>query len=584
MENYSGYTFNKSNIIKDINQNLLGGVVYSFVEYRETTISKYISNLPKIKAKSQTGRLLKEIFTNVDPIFIKNLIICQFLSILTFKGTNEEDKLSLLNVTLQLGRKTINKYLYTLILNSFKSKNNDLKSFKYSDALSEWKSKDENQVIYELLKDDTFVSKLGGMLIDILESSDMLVKRLVVISRVEKMWVLDVVNDDKLNNLSKRSIRVVPNKLPMICKPIDYTPNALGGFLLNDKRYQESLFVEKPVYGIASVVDPAKDKSFYHTINNISKTPFKINHILLDYITSHKGSHLLLDATKEHEYHNKDKRSKREDSVLKSYNSKVVLQEMILEIVDFYKNYSEIFFPVKLDHRGRLYPTPNYFNYQSNELSKALLLFAHPAVIARHDIESIKYLKAFGANCFGGNISKKSIYDKCAWVDKNSDNIVYYEDNILINKAQDKLLFLALVIEYKRYVHFLDSEKSSEFETYLPVQLDASCNGFQHMAMLSNERFLFEVLNLVISKDKHATINNIVSNQGDIEPKDFYNFILYKVTTKIQEQIDLGNIVDEKTKGNYERLSKFVWARNAIKKSIMTIPYNASARSMQMIY
>lgn len=56
---------------------------------------------------------------------------------------------------------------------------------------------------------------------------------------------------------------------------------------------------------------------------------------------------------------------------------------------------------------------------------------------------------------------------------------------------------------------------------------------------------------------------------------------MHKVTTKIQKQIDLGNIVDEKTKGNYESLSKFVWARNAIKKSIMTIPYNASARSMQ---
>lgn len=40
---------------------------------------------------------------------------------------------------------------------------------------------------------------------------------------------------------------------------------------------------------------------------------------------------------------------------------------------------------------------------------------------------------------------------------------------------------------------------------------------------------------------------------------------MHKVTTKIQKQIDLGNIVDEKTKGNYESLSKFVWARNAIK-------------------
>ena len=93
---------------------------------------------------------------------------------------------------------------------------------------------------------------------------------------------------------------IVPSKLPMICKPLDYTPDVLGGFLLNDKRYTEPLFIEKPVYGISSVVN-VEDNSIYQTINNISKTPFKINQMLLDYITSNIGSHLLLDPTKEHE-------------------------------------------------------------------------------------------------------------------------------------------------------------------------------------------------------------------------------------------------------------------------------------------
>lgn len=140
MENISGYnlnSFNKSNIINDINKSYLGSVVYSFVDQRETMISKYVSNLLKIKGKSNTEKLLNEVFTNVDPIFIKNLIICQFLSILTFKDTDEEDKLSLLNATLQLGRKTINKYLYTVLLKIYKSKNNNIESFIYSKALSE---------------------------------------------------------------------------------------------------------------------------------------------------------------------------------------------------------------------------------------------------------------------------------------------------------------------------------------------------------------------------------------------------------------------------------------------------------------
>lgn len=144
---------------------LLGVVIYSFVDEREDMINKYISNLSNIKAKSKTEILLKDVFTDVNTKFIKGIIISQLLAILTYKDTDEENKLSLLNATLQLGRNTINKYLYQVILKIYKSENNNLESFIYSKALSEWISKDKNKDIHELLKDDTFVSKLVILLL-----------------------------------------------------------------------------------------------------------------------------------------------------------------------------------------------------------------------------------------------------------------------------------------------------------------------------------------------------------------------------------------------------------------------------------
>ena len=69
-----------------------------------------------------------------------------------------------------------------------------------------------------------------------------------------------------------------------------------------------------------------------------------------------------------------------------------------------------------------------------------------------------------------------------------------------MNKAKDKLLFLAFCMEYNRFINFIDNENVLEFKTYLPIQLDATCNGFQHLALLSNEEILFKELNLV--KDK----------------------------------------------------------------------------------
>lgn len=73
---------------------------------------------------------------------------------------------------------------------------------------------------------------------------------------------------------------------------------------------------------------------------------------------------------------------------------------------------------------------------------------------------------------------------------------MYSSNHKLLLKAKDKLLFLSFCIEYKRYIEFLYKENAQIFYTYLPIQLDATCNGFQHMALLSNEKTLFKELNL----------------------------------------------------------------------------------------
>lgn len=78
-------------------------------------------------------------------------------------------------------------------------------------------------------------------------------------------------------------------------------------------------------------------------------------------------------------------RSEYQDKVYKSYVSKVLLQENILDIAILYQNFSKIYFPVRLDQRGRLYCSSSYLNYQGNELAKSLLLFAVPSTIHKRD-------------------------------------------------------------------------------------------------------------------------------------------------------------------------------------------------------
>ena len=131
---------------------------------------------------------------------------------------------------------------------------------------------------------------------------------------------------------------------------------------------------------------------------------------------------------------------------------------------------------------------------------------------------------------------------------KNKDDILNFDNGILLSKASDKLLFLAFCFEYRRYNDFMANENIMEFHSYLPLHLDATCNGFQHMALLSNETTLFKELNLVKKGE----------NENDSDPSDFYNFLLHKVENVFTTKIENNELDDKLTGGSYERLSKFM--------------------------
>lgn len=138
-----------------------------------------------------------------------------------------------------------------------------------------------------------------------------------------------------------------------------------------------------------------------------------------------------------------------------------------------------------------------------------------------------------------------------------------------MKKAKEKILFIAFCIEYKRYHNFINDSSQTTFNTYLPVQLDATCNGFQHLALLSQESDLYHELNLT-NRDK----SNV--------PRDFYNFLLIKVTNKLKTIACENKTCEQaQTKESYRRLEDFILTRTHMKKIIMTIPYGASEQKMR---
>ena len=160
-----------------------------------------------------------------------------------------------------------------------------------------------------------------------------LVKTPMDFNKHTKQYHLQVVDDEhkSLTIDKKHAIFNMPTKLPMITRPKLYSKETRGGYLLNDVKFVENLFIPKKAYSLN--YELSNESKIYDIINKISCAPFKINTELLDYISKYGiEQDLLMDPNKVHKYADIEKKTKYQKSEYGSYNSKMILQETILGI------------------------------------------------------------------------------------------------------------------------------------------------------------------------------------------------------------------------------------------------------------
>ena len=209
---------------------------------------------------------------------------------------------------------------------------------------------------------------------------------------------------------------------------------------------------------------------------------------------------------------------------------------MTMEAVKRFKDRERFYIPWSFDYRGRAYPIPAFLTPQDTDFGKSLLVFADSAPIT-HD--AFKWLAFQVATTYG--LDKETWDVRHIWVRNNHPlitRIAKFPIEELPNweVAEEPWQFLAACEEY--YACVISQSRKT---TSLCVATDATCSGLQILAGLAMDRSTAQLVN-VLPSDR---------------PQDAYK------------------VVADKSKSHIPKSLHNVWDRKCVKRTVMTIPYNA---------
>lgn len=218
-----------------------------------------------------------------------------------------------------------------------------------------------------------------------------------------------------------------------------------------------------------------------------------------------------------------------------------------------------LYFPYQLDHRGRAYPIPQVFNPQSDDSGRALLIFAIGKQLGER---GAFWLAVHVANMYGYN--KASFDERVQWVRDHEDEIRAFVYNPLrdhafwdTEKIDKPWCLLAACLEWVSYL-----EIGPSYESHLPIAMDGTCNGLQHLSAMGLDEIGGKATNLI----------------PGTKPEDIYQ----KVADLLKDRIKANAEAGKKEAIEYLRntaISKI--DRELAKRATMTTPYGVTPNGVR---
>jgi len=198
--------------------------------------------------------------------------------------------------------------------------------------------------------------------------------------------------------------------------------------------------------------------------------------------------------------------------------SKKTAHSFTLQKAELLSKEPEFYQMIELDYRGRFYYVESFFNFQGTDAARGLIEFTNGKVIteagrrwlAIHTASS--YNKSYGIDEIPDwceedyrahlevegldtiSVDKMTLNDRANWTENNLDDIIGKSDSLQM-EAEKPVVFLACCIEWVRYL-----SDPTGYLSHLPIQIDGSNNGWQHLGAMSKDTETGELVGLVPSK------------------------------------------------------------------------------------
>ena len=187
---------------------------------------------------------------------------------------------------------------------------------------------------------------------------------------------------------------------------------------------------------------------------------------------------------------------------------------------------------VSCDYRGRVYYAESFLEFQGSDLARSLFMFANKKKVTER---GLFWIKVHTAACYNESfiidripdyfttdykayltqegldtiaVDKMTLEDRVAWVDNNLGFIYEVARTKTIHEYAEKAYsFLACCNELLAYKRAMMEGK--DFMSGLPIPIDGSNNGWQHLAAMSKDKQAGTLVSLVptpIQKDFYVAV------------------------------------------------------------------------------